>query len=204
MDGLFFYWILWMAWVIVMFFIPQTVHGRYNLLFHLLAVMSLAAYELEVYRYATNLSSIYLLLVCCFYIRNLTVWRALEYIVKSFIISLGYASFQLFALLDPVWLLIQADWLYGVLLNYLALLLFRDWKLRFGALIVGMILGETIYSGLLFVNSIPYKAGSYSWLDSAVLVLLINLTWVALEITSRLIQAAIANRGIPKGASRIR
>ncbi|RFU69084.1 hypothetical protein [Bacillus sp. V59.32b] len=204
MDGLFFYWILWMAWVIVMFFIAKTFQGRYWLLFHLLAVMFLAAYELQVYRYVIHVSSIYLLLVCCLYLRNLSLWRIIEFTVSSFIISLGYACFQLYAMLDPVWLIFKADWMFGVLINYLALLIIHEWKLRFGALLVGMLIGETIFSGLLLVNSIPYKAGSYSWLDSAVLVLLMNLLWVSLEFISRFIQGMIANQGMAKGASRLR
>ncbi|CAH0345557.1 hypothetical protein [Bacillus sp. CECT 9360] len=204
MDGLFFYWILWMAWVIVMFFIPKTFQGRYWFLFHLLVVMVLAAYELQVYRYVIHISSMYLLLVCCFYIRNQSLWRTIEFIVSSFIISLGYACFQLYAMLDPVWLIFKADWMFGVLINYLVLLIIHEWKLRFGALLVGMLIGETIFSGLLLGNSIPYKAGSYAWLDSAVLVLLMNLTWASLEFISRLIQGMIANQGAAKGASRVR
>ena len=48
MDGILFYWISWIVWVIVMYFIPKTVPFRFDFLFHLLAVMVLAGYNLEV------------------------------------------------------------------------------------------------------------------------------------------------------------
>ncbi|MDQ0219001.1 hypothetical protein ELQ35_10020 [Peribacillus cavernae] len=204
MDGLFFYWILWMAWVVVMFFIPKTFQSRYAILFHLLAVMFLAAYELHVYRYVINSSSIYLLIICSFYCRNLSLYRTIEFIICSFIISLGYSCFQLYALLDPVWLIFKADWMLGFFLNYLAVVLFQDWKRRTCALVIGMILGETIFSGLLLFHSLPYKAGSYSWLDTAVLLVLINLAWALLEFASRFIQGVFANQQAAKGASRLR
>jgi hypothetical protein len=204
MDGLFFYWILWMAWIIFMFFIPKTYQFRFGIMFHLLAVMVLAAYELNIYRYVINISAIYLVIVSCFYMRNLSLWRTIECIICSFIIALGSASFQLYAMLDPVWLIIKADWMLGILINYLAVILFHDWKLRFGALLIGMIIGETIFSGILLLNSLPYKAGSYAWLDTAVLALAINLAWASLEYVSRAVQGTFASQTVTKGASRLR
>lgn len=204
MDGLFFYWILWMAWVIFMFFVPNTYQHRYAILFHLLAVIFLAAYELKVYRYVMNLSSIYLFIVCSFYIRSLSLFKTIAFILSCFIISLGYASFQIFSLVDPIWVIFKAEWMLGILLNYLVIILFRDWKMRIVALLIGMIIGDSIYAALLRFNYIPYTAGSYVWMDMAVLILLLNFIWVSLEFTSRFIQGAIANQNTAKGTSRLR
>lgn len=204
MDGLFFYWILWMAWVIFMFFVPNTYEHRYAILFHLLTVMFLAAYELHIYSYIMNLSSIYVFIVCSFYIRGLSLYKTIAFILSCLIISLGYASFHMFALLDPIWVIFKAEWMLGFLLNYLAIILYQDWKMRIVALLIGMIIGDSIYAALLRFNYIPYTAGSYVWLDMAVFILLLNFIWVLFEFTSRFIQGGIASQTTAKGTSRLR
>ncbi|RFU65552.1 YphA family membrane protein [Peribacillus glennii] len=203
MDGNFFYWILWIVWVVFMFFVPDTYQPRYAILLHLLAVMCLAAYELQIYHYAINISFVYLFIICCFYIRNLTFVKTIGFIFGCLIISLCYATVQLFALLDPIWVVVRIEWMMGILMNYLAIILFDEWKLRIFALINGMIIGDSLYAGTLSFNNIPYSAGTYAWMDMAALILLMHVAWVFFEFASRRVQTAIENQKVRKGTAGI-
>src|ERR1700730_2792900 len=107
MDGLFFYWVMWMAWVFVMFFIPGKAAFRYALLFHILATIYLSFYELHIKDYSFNGASIYVLANVLFYHRHLPFLKVLYFILGSIILSLGYTSFQMFAMLDPVWVVVD-------------------------------------------------------------------------------------------------
>ncbi|MGE7759437.1 YphA family membrane protein [Peribacillus sp. NPDC097895] len=198
MDGILFYWMSWIVWVIVMFFIPKTVPFRFDFLFHLLAVMVLAGYKLEVSLLSVQLSGLYLLFILCVYIRKLSIIKLMELICGSLIITLAYASFQLFSLLDPIWLIMKPSYLMCIFLNYLILLLFKNWKHRLFVLLIGLIMGDIIYSGLLVYHSLPYAALTYAWHDDAVLILGSNILWRILELVGQYIYLSSQSRVISK------
>ncbi|MDO7488267.1 hypothetical protein ACIQYG_16705 [Peribacillus sp. NPDC096622] len=198
MDGIIFYWISWIVWVIVMYFIPKTVPFRFDFLFHLLAVMVLAGYKLEVPLVSVHLSGPYLFLILCVYIRKKSIIKMMELISGSLIITLAYASFQLFSLLDPIWLIMKPSYLLCIFLNYLILLLFKNWKHRLFVLLIGMLMGDIIYSGLLAYHSLPYVALAYAWHDNAVLVLGANILWRMLELVGQYIYSISQSRFLSK------
>ncbi|PLT34862.1 hypothetical protein [Bacillus sp. V5-8f] len=204
MEGMFFYWILWISWVVLMFFVKDTYQPRYAILFHLLAIMCLAAYELHIYRYTINISFIYLFFICSFYIRNFSLAKTMGFIIGCLIIALGYNSIQLFALLDPIWLVVRVEWILGIVMNYLAIILFQDWKLRICALVDGLIIGESLYAGALCINNLPYAAGSYAWMDMATLIMVLHFAWVLLEYTTCRIHAATVHQHVKKGTAAVK
>lgn len=185
MDGIFFYWISWIVWVSIMFFIPKTVPFRFDVLFHLLAIMVLFGYTLEFFSFTVHLSGIYLMLILCVYVRKQPLLKILELITGSFIVTLAYASFQLFSILDPIWLFLKAPYLLCIFLNYLALILFKNWKQRLFVLAVGMILGDLVYSSLLYSHSMPYETLADAWHDHAVIVLGGAALWRVIELIIR-------------------
>jgi hypothetical protein len=208
MDGIIFYWISWIVWVIVMYFIPKTVPFRFDFLFHLLAVMVLASYKLEAPLISMHMSGPYLFFILCVYIRKKSMIKMMELIIGSLIITLAYASFQLFSLLDPIWLIMKPSYLLCIFLNYLILLLFKNWKHRLFVLLIGMLMGDIIYSGLLAYHSLPYVALAYhslpyvalayAWHDNAVLVLGANILWRMLELVGQYIYSISQSRFLSK------
>ncbi|KON69902.1 hypothetical protein AKG34_14880 [Peribacillus butanolivorans] len=198
MDGILFYWMSWIVWVIVMYFIPKTVPFRFDFLFHLLAVMVLAGYNLEVFLLSIHMSGIYLIFILCVYIRKQSIIKIIELISGCLIITLAYASFQLFSMLDPIWLIMKPSYLLCIFLNYLILLLFKNWKHRLFVLLVGLIMGDLVYSGLLVYHSLFYEALTYAWHDNAVLILCANIVWRLLELMSRYIFSSSQSRFLSK------
>ncbi|WP_409301404.1 hypothetical protein [Peribacillus sp. SCS-155] len=187
MDGLFFYWILWIAWVLVMFFVPKETEFRYPFLFHILAVILFSTYKLHLFSFKINLACIYTLIFCFYYHRKLSVWKLTYLILGSAILALGLTSFQLFSMLDPVWLVVSPAALLGVLINYVAVLLFDNWRTRFTGILIALIIGDCLFAGILVFNSMPYEAGSHAWLDTAMVAILINVGWTSLETVSRVL-----------------
>ncbi|MCK1991334.1 hypothetical protein [Peribacillus muralis] len=198
MDGILFYWMSWIVWVFVMFFIPKTVPYRFDFLFHLLAVMLLAEYKLEISLLSLHLSGLYLFLILCVYSRKQSTFKIMELICGCLIVTLAYASFQLFSLLDPIWLIMKPSYLLCFFLNYLILLLFKNWKHRLFVLLIGLIMGDIIYSLLMVYHSLPYVALTFAWHDNAVLVLGANILWRMFEIFGQYIYLASQSRFLSK------
>ncbi|MFU2017186.1 hypothetical protein ACM6Q7_19375 [Peribacillus butanolivorans] len=198
MDGILFYWMSWIVWVIVMYFIPKTVPFRFDFLFHLLAVMVLAGYNLEVSLLSIHMSGLYLIFILCVYIRKQSIIKIIELISGCLIITLAYASFQLFSMLDPIWLIMKPSYLLCIFLNYLILILFKNWKHRLFVLLVGLIMGDLVYSGLLVYHSLSYEALTYAWHDNTVLILCANVVWRLLELMSRYIFLSSQSRLLSK------
>lgn len=194
MDGLFFYWILWIAWVFTMFFIPKTVPVRFSLLFHFLAIMILARYKLTVFSCSMQLSGLYMYGVVCVAIRKWSLMNLLRLVINSILIALAYAIFQLFVLLDPIWVMIKPEYLLCLFMNYLVLLLVKDWKNRVSVLLLGMLQGDLLYGGLLTYQSLPYISLSFTWHDATALVLVVQLLWTFLELMSKQMYRQTQNR----------
>lgn len=186
MDGLFFYWIIWMGWVVAVFFLPKTT-VRSQLICHILILIILSGYELAVYPYRVGLGGLYLLVCLLIYNRKLSFIHTSYFVFKFCTIGIGYAAFQLFALLDPIILIFDASWMQAIAINYTAFLLFKDWKQRISAIIIGMVLGDCVFAGLLAVHTLPYKSISLEWLDNVTLSVTVGLACIAAELISKVL-----------------
>ncbi|WP_419881221.1 hypothetical protein ACN6MY_16820 [Peribacillus sp. B-H-3] len=189
MEGLLFYWMAWMSWVVVMFFMPKTIKFRFVLLFHILSVISLAGYQLDVQRYSINTAAIYLFAVICASIRNKTLSNQINFICACVILALAYSSLEMFALLDPVWVIFSKTAMLAILINYAAILLIKDWKMRILSIILGLVLGDCLYAAVLYHIGMPYPAASFEWLDKAAVIIGAGLSWVLMETVIGLLQS---------------
>lgn len=187
MDGLFFYWIVWIALVWTMFFVPKTDSNRLTILLQLLIIVVLTRYQLMIFSYSVQLSGLYVFFLMCFVLRNLSIFEIVRLLVHCFIIALAYSTFQLYALLDPIWVILNPIYLHGLILNYLVLLLERNGKRRVAVLILGMIIGDLVYAGLLTHQTITYRALSFGWHDTITFALLVQFAWSYLEYLSKLL-----------------
>lgn len=89
---------------------------------------------------------------------------------------LAYASFLLFELYDPVWLLFSRSWMVACLLGYLSVMLLSDKEERLMIMICAMIQGEWIFSMVVEKIGFSYTIGTGQFLDTlatSVLVLVL-------------------------------
>lgn len=204
MDGLFFYWVIWMAWVCIMFFVSKKVSYRFILLFHLLAVIVLSRYILTIYSFSIQLSGIYLFVIMCIMIRKYSFYKIVGVILNTFIVAMGYASFQFFVLLDPIWVMMEPSYLQCLFMNYLVLLLAKNWRMRLLVLQLGMITGDLVYGGVLTYQNLPYISLSFSWHDAITMVLIVQLLWSYLEFVTKWLYKQSQIRFFAKNRKNIR
>ncbi len=136
--------------------------------------------------------------VGCIVIRKCSFLKTLAVIINCFLIAMAYASFQLFMLLDPIWVIVKPIYLQCFFMNYLVNLLVKDWRIRVLVLLLGMILGDLVYGGLLTYKSMPYVSLSFAWHDAIVMVLIVQLFWSLLEYVSKWIYRQTQSRFLLK------
>lgn len=94
---------------------------------------------------------------------------------------LAYASFLLFELYDPIWVLFNRNWMVACALVYLCILLNSDKAQRFYTIVIGMIQGEFLYSIIVNKYSFPYPIGATAFLDALAVTLLVLYIWSLCE-----------------------
>jgi hypothetical protein len=98
---------------------------------------------------------------------------------------LAYGSFQLFELFDPVWLILDRNWMFAVVLTYMIIMMHNDGFKRMITLIFGSIQGEIVYALVLDRYSIEIPVGSLQFLDVISISVCLILAWSGFEkITS--------------------
>lgn len=94
---------------------------------------------------------------------------------------LGYVSFHLLELFDPVWVLIKREWLLSLALGYLTLMLQSNRFLRAATLLTGAVQGEILFAVIMKSYTFDYPIGSFSFLDIAALSIGVLLIWSGIE-----------------------
>lgn len=130
-----------------------------------LIAIILSPYHIEMFAFRVNASLLIFYLFVIMQIVKLSKGSILYKFICSYIIMMAYASFLLFELYDPVWVLFDRNWLLGVILCYLCVLLQQlKWN-RAYILIIGMVHGDMIYSMVLQRIGIDYSIGSSAFLN---------------------------------------
>lgn len=164
MEGIFFYWFLWMGWVVSAFFMKkEAIRTRINILILLLLVVS--PYTFSLFSLSLSLPFCMLLIISLYVVSKNTFAQILYYIISSLIITLAFVSFHLFELFDPVWLIFNRKWMLSLLIIYLTLMLCKTHLQRIITAIIGSCMGELLYFYILRNYNFPYEIGSYLFLD---------------------------------------
>nr|WP_233274993.1 hypothetical protein [Calidifontibacillus oryziterrae] len=103
------------------------------------------------------------------------------YSICTLIITVGYVGFHLFELFDPVWLIFNRKWMLAFAIVYLTLMLIKDKQDRIVITIIGVSNGELLYSFILSTFSFRYEIGSFQFLDSLAIMMLLIVIWNILE-----------------------
>ncbi|NMD70305.1 hypothetical protein HHO41_08365 [Bacillus sp. DNRA2] len=164
-EGILFYWVAWIFWIIATFFMKRSEAYRLNISLCGLIAIILNPYHIEIFEFRVNASLFIFYFFAIMQIVKLSKGPILYTFICSYIIMMAYASFLLFELYDPVWVLFDRNWLLGVILCYLCVLLQQlKWN-RAYILIVGMVQGDMIFSMVLQRIGIDYNIGSGAFQD---------------------------------------
>jgi hypothetical protein len=180
MEGLYFYWLAWIAWIWVTFFMDKKKPERIKIAVWLLAAILAAPIKLSLLYFEFHLSALAIALFVF-----LETWSkkkgSLYFFLSSFIIMLAYTSFLMFELYDPIWVLFDRSIMLAAIGFYLALLLHKNRHSRILSLLAGFLQGEVLFSVILWKFKFPYAISSLAFMDILILSLAMLGTWSAVE-----------------------
>ena len=196
MEGIFFFWFAWIGWVWTVFMMDRSTL-RTRLSVYLLMLMIASPYELPAGRFSINASA--LILICGYIIEtsHLKKREFLHVFTASFIVMLGYMSFLLFELFDPVWLIFDRQWLIPLCVFTLAALIEKEPLRIYASIAGGMLQGEFVFSFVIDRISSSYTVASYHFLDVLSGAILLAGIWAGIQQL-----AASAGRHVNQGRGR--
>lgn len=181
MAGSMFYWIFWSLWVYLTFILKRQNSSRLKLSAGVLAVIILSPYYIHFAGFALNSSALFLLFLAYVTLYHEKTSRLLYFFICSFIVMIAYVTFHLFEIYDPVWLIFNKEWMLGIVIGFLTILLQKNGHDRLFILIIGFMQGELLYACILRRYHFSYPVGSLGSLDAFSLTLLIIIGWSFFE-----------------------
>ena len=112
---------------------------------------------------------------------NLKNRQFLNVFAASFIVMLGYMSFLLFELFDPVWVIFDRQWMIPLCVFTLAALIEREPISMYAALTGGMLLGDLIFAFLVDHISTSYPVAAAEFLDVLSGAILLAGIWAGIQ-----------------------
>ena len=189
MEGLIFYWISWMVWIMATFFMDRNNKYRFLLSAWILFFIMLSPWTLKIFNVETGIGGLFLLVSLYIFTGRLKKLSKLYFLFCAFILMMAYVTFHLFELFDPVWVIFSRNWMLSVLLVYLAVLLQKNRMLRLPLILLGGIQGEVLYALILNQFSFPYTIGSLAFLDIMAISVSISAVWIAVQWAVKYIEA---------------
>jgi hypothetical protein len=189
MEGLIFYWISWMVWIMATFFMDRNNKYRFLLSAWILFFIMLSPWTLKIFNVETGIGGLFLLVSLYIFAGRLKKLSKLYFLFCAFILMMAYVTFHLFELFDPVWVIFPRNWMLSVLLVYLAVLLQKNRMLRLPLILLGSIQGEVLYALILNQFSFPYTIGSLAFLDIMAISVSISAVWIAVQWAVKYIEA---------------
>ncbi|MEH7415172.1 hypothetical protein V7266_07795 [Neobacillus drentensis] len=188
MGGLMFYWIFWSFWVYLTFLVDKKNPYRGKLSAIILIVLLLSNLQFHLRGFDIHASGLFLLVICYTFISQEKQRAIIYYFICSLIVSIGYVTFHLFEIFDPVWIIFKKEWMMGICFGYLSILLQKTLKGRLLITICGTMQGEFLYAYTLSKFPFPYEIGGFEYLDVCALISALLVCWSALENASTYIQ----------------
>jgi hypothetical protein len=182
-EGLYFYGFAWAIWIITTFLMKKKSNIRLPIACLILLAIIISPYTIKIRDTAVSYISIFMMLVIFTRIGYFTLRKKIYFFLTSLIISIGYGTFLLFELFDPIWIIFKREWMLAILITYLSVLLQEKLAWRISTIIIGCIYGDIIFAIIIQRFSFPYLIGSMSFLDICSLSSIILFGWEGIKIS---------------------
>ncbi|WP_053363970.1 hypothetical protein [Bacillus sp. FJAT-27251] len=180
MEGILFYWIAWIGWVWATFFMDKSKITRGRVSYALLLLIISAPYEFYVGSVLVHAPAVLLFLFFIIESAKMSGRVFISVFLTSFIMMLGYVSFLLFELYDPVWVVFDRRWMLSFCAIGICALIQDSCQRMTASLVLGMIQGEVLFSILMRNLSFSYPVASSPFLDTLALALFIIAVWAGM------------------------
>jgi hypothetical protein len=182
-EGLYFYGFAWVIWIITTFLLMKKSKIRLPIACFILLAIIISPYTFQFNNITVSYLSIYMMLVIFIRIGYFTLKKKLYFFLTSLIISIGYGTFLLFELFDPIWIIFKREWMLALIITYLSVLLQEKLAWRISTVIIGCIYGDIIFAIIIQRFSFPYSIGSMSLLDVCSLASIMLFGWEGIKIS---------------------
>ncbi|AEH47430.1 YphA family membrane protein [Parageobacillus thermoglucosidasius] len=180
MEGIYFYFFFWILWIISTFFMEKT-RQRTMLAAAALIAIILSSVSLHIGSFHVTLAFLFLFCFACYFAAAQTCRKLLYMVIAALTTAFAYASFQLLALFDPVWIWMDRTWMLAMALVIICLLFYENIQSRLLCLVIGGCQGETLYSIVSQKVSFSHVIGSFSFLDTVSISAFCLLIWSLFE-----------------------
>ncbi|MFK3936262.1 hypothetical protein ACI2JA_01960 [Alkalihalobacillus sp. NPDC078783] len=143
MEGLFMFWLSWVAWIIVTFLLPKS-QKRILIAGFILLFIIMFAIEIPLAKGTINLGFIWLAFGCYWMFHRQARKKLFLSFMFGWFIAAVYAGFSLWTMFDPIIMIVQKEWMMASILFLLSILLMKDSLLRMTVVTLGMIHGEVL------------------------------------------------------------
>ncbi|MBP2240692.1 hypothetical protein J2Z40_001251 [Cytobacillus eiseniae] len=181
MEGIIFYWVSWMVWIMATFFMKKD-QLRLKLSWILLVIIIASPHIVPIFQFEISMAGIFLCSIFFYLATKMERLKMVYGCICAFIIMLAYVCFHLFELFDPVWLIFPRNWMLSVMVVFLALILQENKRNRMYIIILGSFQGEILYALILSKYSFPYLIASLTFLDTMTIALGLVALWNGIEL----------------------
>lgn len=192
MEGFYFYWISWCAWIVTTFILDKNNALRMPLAIVLLVSISLSIYMVQIGPIQISLTGLFLLLVSYTSFIIIHQGNFSNLVFRILCLTIFATAFYLYALYDPFWIVVDLGLFQSIIFTCFALFLFRDFIIRITATTAGLIQSDVLYSLILHDFYLDHPVASLLFLDRLALTQLAITGWTGLLYMRHLFQKNIA------------
>ncbi|MBS4215846.1 MULTISPECIES: YphA family membrane protein [Neobacillus] len=188
MEGAAFYLIFWMFWVYLTFILPKDNPYRLRLAAAVLILIIFSNHHFSFGMVDVYANAVVILSYSYLFISKEKQRVIIYLLICSLIITIAYVTFHLFEIFDPVWLIFKKEWMMGIGIGYLAIILLNTLKGRLLIIFSGTMQGEILYTYILNKFQFPHSIGDFAYLDVCALISAVTVGWSLLENAGAVLQ----------------
>ncbi|PLR99759.1 YphA family membrane protein [Bacillus sp. T33-2] len=180
-EGLIFYWCTWAAWIWTTFMMDKKNAGRLKYSVMLLLLIILSPYTAGIHGIQVHMSALVLIVFIQLETFRLKRSETLYIAISALIVMLAHVNFLLFELFDPVWVIFKREWMAGICMSALTIILQSSRQLRLVTLSAGLLQGEILFAIIIRKFGFPHPIASPAFLDAACIAAVIIIAWSGME-----------------------
>lgn len=168
MEGIIFYWFMWIAWVYTTFIMEKN-HHRDKLSVLILSIIFSSKAAMTIDHYQLSFPFLLMLIYSYYLTVKQKNTNIILFYFSSTTITFAYAGIMLFSIYDPVWFIIDYRLIVSLIVSIIAIFLGKSNVQRYALFIMSTCHGELLYWMVMskFHNGI--SIGNPAFLDIVVI-----------------------------------
>lgn len=168
MDGIYFYWFMWITWIVTTFLMKKD-KIRIKLTIFILVSIVISGFYIVVGDFNIRVSLLLFLLLGYYLAIKQTKRKSIAFYVMTLTLTFAYSGILLFRIYDPVWFLFDYRMIVSIVVSVLAIYLGKQPVQRYALYIISVCHGEFLYWFILGEFHDGLTIGTAACLDMLVI-----------------------------------